>query len=79
MIAVTGISDLQCPRCAAENAALGGGTGYADAFANHGGALWGICAVHAVCWYVTRELLGIDHDPTIAALPRVEAVWRGRS
>jgi len=73
------ISDYtQCPSCVAENDQLGGGFGYADHYFNHDGVLWAVCSAHQVRWSVTRELLGIPHDASLAALPKVEGVYRLR-
>jgi hypothetical protein len=78
------ISDLQCPVCVAENDALGDGVGYADCYFNWDEALWAVCGVHQVRWYVTRELTLVDEnkqlrhpDPeTARQLPEVEGIFR---
>jgi hypothetical protein len=67
------ISDYtECPLCLAENVALGGGTGHADHYFNAEGALWAVCAMHRVRWYVTRELFAC------AALAASEGLQRYR-
>ena len=67
------ISDFSgCSRCVAE-----GKPGYADAYFNAEGLLWGVCNVHVTRWAVTRELMPIEEDR--AALDRyreVEGVHR---
>jgi hypothetical protein len=68
------ISDWSgCPHCVAE-----GKAGYATVYFNANGALWGICDVHLVRWYVTRELLGtIEEDPgALQQYVEVEGVHR---
>jgi hypothetical protein len=76
----------QCPRCVAENEALGGGTGYADSYFNAGGALWAVCAVHDVRWYVTHALFCLSIHSVrdrpgepLLGLPVVAAIYRWRS
>jgi hypothetical protein len=65
-----------CPECAAENAALGGGSGFADWYVNVNGGLWAVCAVHRTRWYVTRSLLGwpevTEHSAVLRSFRAVE-------
>jgi hypothetical protein len=41
----------RCPECRRRN-----DVGAADSYFNFGGGLWAVCSVHAVRWYVTREM-----------------------
>jgi hypothetical protein len=58
------ISDWSgCPDCVAK-----GEAGYATAYFNADGALWGVCGTHSACWYVTRELAVGSIEQARAAL-----------
>jgi hypothetical protein len=71
-----GICDWSgCERCVSE-----GKAGYADIYFNADHVLWGVCETHAVRWYVTRELLGIEEDAgALGQYAEVEGVYRMRA
>jgi hypothetical protein len=69
-----GVDTTECPRCVAENAEVGGGDGRADRHFNYRGGLYGVCDVHQVYWYVTRELGGVPETRSFGEYELVEAV-----